>query len=127
MSCSRALIQTHHMTSRTKISAIHTLTKSLDCRVVLKTGQCPGIMIAECAGGSLQLSEWIKGVKALRYKDYRLQKVQDGMMVRDGCLRVADGEVMELDDMKAFGELMGNWGVRDWWREGMGWGKKENG
>ena len=127
MSCSRALIQTHHMTSRTKISAIHTLTKSFGCRAVLKTGQCPGIMIAECGGGPPILLEWVKSVKALRYKDYRLQKVQDGIMPKEGYLRIADGEVVELDDMKAFGELMRDWGVRDWWREGMGWGKKDNG
>lgn len=82
----RALLKTHHMTSRKKIQAIAKAAKSLSCAVVIKTGHPPGVMIAECecedenpeldvmgkeengkkrvAGeGGRRLSEWVSAVK----------------------------------------------------------------
>ncbi|MCJ1467556.1 hypothetical protein MMC07_006181 [Pseudocyphellaria aurata] len=44
----RALLKTHHMTSRKKIHAIAKAAKAFSCAVVLKTGRPPGVMIAEC-------------------------------------------------------------------------------
>jgi len=47
----RALIKTHHMTSRKKIKAITKAAKKFNCAVYLKTGQHPpGVMIAESDG-----------------------------------------------------------------------------
>ena len=44
----RALIKTHHMTSRPKLAAIHALTRKHNCVVYLKKGlKPPGVMVAE--------------------------------------------------------------------------------
>ena len=62
----RALIKTHHMTSRKKIIAISKAAKQYNCAVYLKTGiHTPGVMIGECDGedGEESLKEWIRSVK----------------------------------------------------------------
>ena len=61
----RALIKTHHMTSRKKIRAIAKSSKKCNCAVYLKTGEPPGVMIGECDGemGEQGLKEWIGSVK----------------------------------------------------------------
>ena len=60
----RALIKTHHMTSRTKIRAIIKAAKKCHCAVYLKTGKHPpGVMIAECDQGEEYLKEWAGSVK----------------------------------------------------------------
>ena len=53
----RALIKTHHMTSRKKIMAITKAAKRYDCAVFIKTGHPPGVMNGECdgAGGDERL------------------------------------------------------------------------
>lgn len=85
----RALLKTHHMTSRKKIHAIAKAAKTLSCAVVLKTGRPPGVMIAECehrnenqdvdgkgdngqkriaGGGEERLREWVSAVKVCWWK-----------------------------------------------------------
>ena len=61
----RALIRTHHMTSRKKIRAISDAAKRLDCAVYLKTGaHPPGVMIAEAEQeGKEGLADWVAAVK----------------------------------------------------------------
>lgn len=61
----RALIKTHHMTSRKKIMAITKAAKRYDCAVFIKTGHPPGVMIGECdgAGGEERLKGWVWSVK----------------------------------------------------------------
>ena len=59
----RALIKTHHMTSRKKIIAIAKAAKKHNCAVYLKTGDSPGMMIGECDGEEQDLKEWIRSVK----------------------------------------------------------------
>ena len=62
----RALIKTHHMTSRKKIMAITKAAKQYECAVYLKTGMHPpGVMIGECDGqeGEQDLKEWVRSVK----------------------------------------------------------------
>ena len=62
----RALIKTHHMTSRKKIMAISKAAKQYNCAVYLKTGShTPGVMIGECDGedGEESLKEWVRSVK----------------------------------------------------------------
>ena len=61
MSLFRALIKTHHMTSRKKIQAITKSAKHNSCSVVLKTGKPPGVMIAE--GSEEAVKQWVEGVK----------------------------------------------------------------
>lgn len=58
----RALIKTHHMTSRRKIQAIAKSSKANSCSVILKTGKPPGVMIAE--GSEDQVRQWVDSVKA---------------------------------------------------------------
>ena len=62
----RALILTHHMTSRKKITAIAKAAKKCNCAVYLKTGvHPPALMIAECNGDKAEedLKEWVGNVK----------------------------------------------------------------
>ena len=61
----RALIRTHHMTSRKKIQAILKAAKRFKCAVYIKTGaHPPGLMIAECEEeGSDGLADWVGAVK----------------------------------------------------------------
>ena len=58
----RALIQTHHMTSRKKISALTKAAKKCSCAVVIKTGPSPGVMIAE-AEDKEDVEAWVQTVK----------------------------------------------------------------
>ena len=59
----RALLRTHHMTSRKKVAAVSKAAKKFDCAVYLKTG-VPGVMIAECGeDGKEGLAGWVAFVK----------------------------------------------------------------
>ena len=58
----RALIKTHHMTSRKKIQTLSKAAKTHACSVVFKTGRPPGVMIAEAADEG-SLTEWVDTVK----------------------------------------------------------------
>ena len=62
----RALIKTHHILSRKKITTITKAAKKSSCAVYLKTG-APGVMIGECEGeqGEQDLKEWIRSVKVV--------------------------------------------------------------
>lgn len=57
----RALIKTHHMTSRKKIQAITKSAKHHSCSVLIKTGKPPGVMIAE--GTEDAVKQWVETVK----------------------------------------------------------------
>ena len=62
----RALIKTHHMTSRKKIAAITKAAKRYECAVYLKTGaHPPGVMIAE-SEGEKDMRGWVGAVKVSR-------------------------------------------------------------
>lgn len=60
----RALIKTHHILSRKKISTITQAAKKFNCAVYLKTG-APGVMLGECEGkqGEQDLKDWVWSVK----------------------------------------------------------------
>lgn len=62
MAIHRALIKTHHMTSRVKIRSIRKSTKTLSCAAVLKTGKPPGVMVVE-AGREEDLRSWVGVVR----------------------------------------------------------------
>ena len=62
----RALIKTHHMASRKKVTAITKAAKKYNCAVYLKTGMHPpGVMLGECDGeeGEEDLKSWVRSVK----------------------------------------------------------------
>lgn len=74
----RALIKTHHMTSRKKVLAITKAAKKRDCAVYLKTGMPPGVMIGEC-DGEQELKEWVGTSRSA---------LLDWIMSLGTCLRV---------------------------------------
>lgn len=57
----RALIKTHHMTSRKKIQAIIKSAKHHSCSVLIKTGKPPGVMMAQ--GTEDAVKQWVESVK----------------------------------------------------------------
>lgn len=143
----RALLKTHHMTSRKKIQAIAKAAKSLSCAVVIKTGHPPGVMIAECecedenpeldvmgkeengkkrvAGeGGRRLSEWVSAVKRLRYKDFQLLALEPIPRPHpnkpQGRLSIPAGRVQELTEMKLLRAYLTECGISAWWTARMG-------
>ncbi|KAH8792788.1 hypothetical protein F5882DRAFT_399508 [Hyaloscypha sp. PMI_1271] len=112
----RILIKTHHMTSRKKILNLTRAASNLQCSVLLKTGSHPpGMMFAEGGGAE----DWMKVVKKLRYKDFRLMGKDE---VNERRLDVAAGEVVELTSMKEFAAFLEKDPViYEWWRVRMGY------
>ncbi|RAH71059.1 uncharacterized protein BO66DRAFT_64283 [Aspergillus aculeatinus CBS 121060] len=123
-----ALIRTHHITSRKKVSALKRAADMHNCFVLLRSGGCPGIMYVE-ARDKDAVESWVNVVRNLRYKDFQL-------VTRPGLLEVeyeqnSAGEradppkqrpgVSEIDSVKEFGGLMEQRGVWKWWRKGMGY------
>ncbi|OJJ95161.1 hypothetical protein ASPACDRAFT_48266 [Aspergillus aculeatus ATCC 16872] len=123
-----ALIRTHHITSRKKVSALKRAADMHNCFVLLRSGGCPGIMYVE-ARDKDAVESWVNVVRNLRYKDFQL-------VTRPGLLEVeyeqnsagkrADPPkqrpgVSEVDSVKEFGGLMEQRGVWKWWRKGMGY------
>ncbi|EAW13585.1 uncharacterized protein ACLA_043030 [Aspergillus clavatus NRRL 1] len=66
-----ALIRTHHITSRKKVSALKRAADMHNCFVLLRSGGCPGIMYVE-AEGKDSVESWVNVVRNLRYKDFQL-------------------------------------------------------
>jgi len=116
----RALLRTHHITSPYKIHLLTTAASSLSCSVLLKTGRPPGIMLLQSS--SLENVEaWVKVVKRLRYKDFRVMR--RGEVVGDFGVRA--GQVRVFEEVGEVGRWLEEEGGREWWVEGMGWGKGE--
>ncbi|KAL8893643.1 MAG: hypothetical protein Q9192_005067 [Flavoplaca navasiana] len=111
----RALIKTHHMTSRKKIQAITKSAKQHSCSVLLKTGKPPGVMIAE--GTEDAVKQWVEGVKRLRYKDYRFLRLE---AVTSGQWITTPGKVEEFGAMKDLSAHLEECEVWEWWAEHMG-------
>ncbi|KAL8948711.1 MAG: hypothetical protein Q9222_005122 [Ikaeria aurantiellina] len=106
------------MTSRRKIQVISKSTKHTQCSVLLKTGRPPGVMIAE--GTEQGIKQWVEDVKRLRYKDYRLLRLE---AVNEGRLGISPGSVEELDSMKDLSAYLAECDILDWWTEHMGFTK----
>lgn len=119
----RALIKTHHMTSRKKIITLTKSASHLHCSILLKTGSCPGIMLCE-ADALSSIQDWIEGVRKLRYKDYQLMKKEMVILAgEDSALRgiVDRGKVVEIDKLSDFGKTLGDGELNAWWRRAMGY------
>ncbi|CAO1606464.1 hypothetical protein XANCAGTX0491_009962 [Xanthoria calcicola] len=111
----RALIKTHHMTSRKKIQAITKSAKHHSCSVLIKTGKPPGVMIAQ--GTEDAVKQWVESVKRLRYKDYRLLRLE---AVTAGELSPHPGSITEFGSMKDLSAYLEQCEVWEWWAEHMG-------
>jgi hypothetical protein len=133
MAIYHALIRTHHMTSRRKITAIREASLSLCVNSILRTGGFPGIMYA--CGEQDDVADWVKTVKNLRYKDFQLAVKPEGIK---GDARVkagfagerADevalrgegrGSTLEIGEVNEFKEIMRERGLLEWWMAGMGY------
>jgi hypothetical protein len=131
-----ALIRTHHITSRKKLSALKQAAHNLNCFALLRSGGCPGIMYVE-AQEKDAVESWVNTVRGLRYKDFQLVNRPAAAMVeevdnKEGSARNKDRKkhstegqtkagLTEIDTVKEFGSVMEQRGVWMWWRKGMGY------
>ncbi|RJE26549.1 hypothetical protein PHISCL_01162 [Aspergillus sclerotialis] len=135
-----ALIRTHHITSRKKVSTLKRAANAHNCFVILRSGGCPGIMYVE---GQQQddVESWVGVVRGLRYKDFQLvTRPQPLSDESGGELRAQKGEqsgskkkkkakeepqdevgLAEVETVKEFGSIMEQRGVWNWWRRAMGY------
>ncbi|KAF2465987.1 uncharacterized protein BDR25DRAFT_328371 [Lindgomyces ingoldianus] len=119
-----ALVRTHHITSRKKVTKLRAAASNYAVFVLLRSGGCPGIMY--CEGHESGVKDWVSIVQGLRYKDFQLvQKVAplhiDG---RDKGVKEQQteyGKLQEVGSVKEFGARMEELGVWEWWRKGMGY------
>ena len=139
-----ALIRTHHITSRKKVSALRSATSTHDCFVLLRSGGVPGIMYVE---GHRQgdVESWVGVVRNLRYKDFQLVAKPQALRDEHGSREEPKAEqtqsksakkkenkakqeepwletgLAEVETVKDFGSVMERRGVWHWWRRGMGY------
>lgn len=130
-----ALIRTHHITSRKKVSALKRAADTYNCFVLLRSGGCPGIMYVEGTEKD-SVESWVNTVRNLRYKDFQLVTRPDVMADERGNVNSGRNEpsrsqkkteemskagLSEVETVKEFGGLMEQRGVWQWWRKGMGY------
>jgi hypothetical protein len=125
-----ALIRTHHITSRKKVSALKRAADAYNCFALLRYGGSPGIMYVE-AKEKEAVESWVNTVRNLRYKDFQLvsrpacaevegmaREKESGKSYKDGELKAG---LEEVESVKEFGNVMEQKGVWQWWRRGMGY------
>ncbi|KAF4555118.1 Hypothetical protein D9617_3g021890 [Elsinoe fawcettii] len=121
MTTFNALIRTHHITSRKKVSKLKQAAKNYEVYALLRSGGAPGIMYVE--GQEHGVRSWVDTVHKLRYKDYQLA-VKPGP-VEIGVVQASNpalyGTLHEFETVKSFSEEMRVRGLLDWWRKGMGY------
>ncbi|OQO15126.1 hypothetical protein B0A48_00508 [Cryoendolithus antarcticus] len=121
MTLFNALIRTHHITSRKKITKLTQAAKLHDVFVLLRSGGPPGIMYVE--GHETGVRGWVEVVANLRYKDYQLA-ARPGPVVREGITAYSltpESALAEIETVKDFGVQMQRREVYEWWRAGMGY------
>lgn len=128
-----ALIRTHHITSRKKVSALKRAADAHNCFVLLRSGGCPGIMYVESQEKD-DVESWVNVVRNLRYKDFQLVTRPDVLTDEKGSERepswskkaekeTARAGLSEVETVKEFGGQMEQRGVWHWWRKGMGYAR----
>lgn len=117
-----ALIRTHHITSRKKVAKIKQAATNCNVYALLRYGGPPGVMYAQ--GFESGVRGWVSAVQRLRYKDFQLVKKpaakEIGVDTSEES-KVPYGKLEEVETVKDFGSKMGELGVRQWWRKGMGY------
>lgn len=143
-----ALIRTHHITSRKKVSNLKQAAHTHNCSVLLRSGGIPGIMYVE---GQQQddVESWVSVVRNLKYKDYQLatrpqalveetasstqevrkepKEKQRGKKEKEKEKKKKEEEdelevgLEEVETVKEFGSIMEQRDVWQWWRRGMGY------
>ncbi|KAF2483647.1 hypothetical protein BDY17DRAFT_297774 [Neohortaea acidophila] len=111
-----ALIRTHHITSRAKVSKLKQAATKHGVFVLLRSGGAPGMMyVAGEARGNVE--EWVGVVQRLRYKDYQLV----AKPIEVEATGNATKGLFETDSVADFGRQMEERGVLAWWRKAMGY------
>ncbi|KAL4971845.1 hypothetical protein BDW66DRAFT_16662 [Aspergillus desertorum] len=134
-----ALIRTHHITSRKKVSALKRAADSLNVFALLRSGGSPGIIYVEGKDKDA-VKSWVSVIRNLRYKDFQLVSRPACAMIEEDWVKVqAKGKddakregkpfsgagLEEVESVKEFGSLMAQRGVWQWWRKGMGYVRGE--
>ena len=121
MTLYHALIRTHHITSRKKVSTLKAAAKKLEVDTLLRSGGVPGLMYVR--GRSLEsVQSWVDIVHDLRYKEYRL--VCPAARVPGECCEDtredSHGIVEEVETVRDMAAVMEKKGVLEWWKKAMG-------
>jgi len=117
-----ALIRTHHITSRKKVTKLKQAATNYNIYVLLRYGGPPGVMY--CQGSESGVRDWVSAVQRLRYKDFQLVKKPAAKEADSNPSENKDfsyGKLEEVDSVKDFGAKMSDFGVWGWWRKGMGY------
>lgn len=139
-----ALIRTHHITSRKKVSALKSAASTHNCFVLLRSGGVPGIMYVE-GHREDDVESWVGFVRDLRYKDFQLLTRPQALTDENGSREEpkdkqaqsktakkkekkakqeeprSETGLAEVETVKEFGSVMEQRGVWHWWRRGMGY------
>ncbi|KAK4891527.1 hypothetical protein LTR27_009857 [Elasticomyces elasticus] len=117
-----ALIRTHHITSRKKVTKLKQAATLYSVYVLLRSGGSPGIMYVE--GSEAGVDGW-----KLRYKDYQLASRSAPVILENSGVQDVDVSgsrgLQETDSVSNFGQQMANRGVHSWWRRGMGYSQND--
>ncbi|KAF7194246.1 hypothetical protein HII31_04483 [Pseudocercospora fuligena] len=121
-----ALIRTHHITSRKKVSKLRQAAANDNVYALLRSGGSPGIMYVE--GLKAGVESWVAAVQRLRYKDFQLV-ARPAELVRESNTEdthLPTGVLDEIDSVKDMATRMEDLGVLNWWRKGMGYSGNED-
>lgn len=119
----KALIRTHHITSRKKVATLRHASRLHDVFVLLCYGKSPGIMYVE--GTEPSVKAWIRVAHDLRYKDYHLI-AKPSVLESTRLLEVPLGRTDEVTSVSDFGKEMELRRIGSWWRKAMGYKHDEN-
>ncbi|KZP25957.1 hypothetical protein FIBSPDRAFT_855249 [Athelia psychrophila] len=122
-----ALIKTHHITSRKKVSHLKKHAHKHVSYVLLRSGGAPGLMYVE--GSEDGVREWVAAVQGLRYKDYHLlrkpapleESHDHGAAAGQNLEMASDEEFEEAESVARFATRIEKRGVLQWWRSAMGY------
>lgn len=110
-----ALIRTHHITSRKKVTRLKQAAAANNVYALLRSGGAPGMMYVE--GEHENVRQWIDVVNRLRYKDYQLA----AKITQLQWMQQNESGLYEVDTVKQFAEVMHKKDLTDWWRAAMGY------
>ncbi|EME82030.1 uncharacterized protein MYCFIDRAFT_86681 [Pseudocercospora fijiensis CIRAD86] len=121
-----ALIRTHHITSRKKVSKLRQAAANDNVYALLRSGGAPGIMYVE--GLKDGVESWVASAQRLRYKDFQLV-ARPAEVVRESDAKktpLPNGVLEEIDSVKDMAIRMETTGVLHWWRKSMGYSGNED-
>lgn len=112
-----ALIRTHHITSRKKVTSLKAAAKRLNVYALLRSGGVPGVMYIRGVN-KVEVQSWVDLVHDLRYKDYQL--ATPVTQTPESMTNTKAGVIEEVETVKEMGAKMDQAGLTSWWRKAMG-------